>query len=147
MDCCVLVHDRFAHDDQGRRCCSLLGLGDLVDAFVVADVFHHKAAYGGEKLVKEYNSVEEFLKSQIFARPVTFKEIEMSVNKARQNCHKEMSRLKSHGFVETELIRVGRKEWPMYRMKQLRTGLDEREELSLRPSKDLNRVSLRPPGK
>lgn len=72
---------------------------------------------------RQYGSVADFLEDWVNLRPVTFFEIRCKVDKARQNCQKEIRQLERRGVLTVEPHRFGQREIPTYKLK--RRGVSE----------------------
>jgi hypothetical protein len=65
-----------------------------------------------------YSSVEEFLQEWVNLRPVTFFEITCNVDKARENCQREIALMQKRGELDVEVHVFGRRAIPVYKLRR-----------------------------
>lgn len=67
---------------------------------------------------RTYESVAEFLQEWVNLRPVTFFEITCNVDKARENCQREIALLQKRGELDVEMHSFGRRAIPTYKLRR-----------------------------
>lgn len=65
-----------------------------------------------------FDSVKDYLTSQVRSRPVTFKEIEFNVDKSRANVWRELNTLLLYGEVKVLLLRFNDLDCPFYTLRR-----------------------------